>query len=180
MRRVVVAGMVMAGLVSGAPVLEGQSAQRLSLQGSGAVLFPTQDDPFFENQTRLGYEAQVRYTFSRLSVGAGYQRSTVYRFSTDGVDFSAALSLGFLEPRYVVVAGNKAAFYLAGRLGYGNLVCSEECAANDNYLTYGGGGGLLLLVSRRVAMDLGSQYFLANDTFDSGYLMLRLGVSLGL
>jgi hypothetical protein len=180
MRGRIVTGLFLAGLLAGAGPLAAQSAQRFSLQGSGAVLSPTQDDPFFENQTRLGYEAQVRYTFSRLSLGAGYQRSTVYRFSADGVDFSAALSLGFLEPRYVVAAGNRAALYLAGRFGYGNLVCSEPCAANDHYLTYGGGGGVLVLLSRRVALDLGSQYFVANDTFDSGYLMLRLGLSIGL
>lgn len=160
--------------------LGAQSMQRFSVQGSGGLLFPTQDDPFFENGTRLGYEAQVRYTISRLSVGAGYQRSTVYTFSSEGVDFSAALSLGFIEPRYLLAAGNRAAFYAAGRLGYGTLVCSEACNANDSYLTYGGGGGILLLLSRRAALDLGAQYFVANDTFDSGYAMVRLGLSLGL
>lgn len=170
----VIATMVLPGAVGA------QSLQRLSLQGSGALLFPSQDDPFFESQTRLGYEAQVRYTLSRLSVGAGYQRSRVYRFSADGVDFNADLSLGFLEPRYVILAGNSAALYLAGRLGYGNLLCSEECAANDYYLTYGGGAGLLIRLSRRAALDLGTLYFLANDTLESGYAMLRLGLSLGL
>ncbi len=158
----------------------GQSQQRLSLQGSGALLFPSRDDPFFRNQTRLGYEAQVRYTASRLSVGAGYQRSTVYKFSSQGVDFTAALSLGFLEPRYVVLAGDRAALYAAGRLGYGSLVCSEECQANDAYLTYGGGAGVLVLLTTRLSLDLGTQYFVANDTFSSGYAMLRLGASIGL
>lgn len=160
--------------------LEAQSQQRFSVQGSGALLFPSRDDPFFENETRLGYEAQVRYTISRLSVGAGYQRSTVYKFSAENVDFSAALSLGFLEPRYLLAAGERAALYAAGRLGYGTLVCSETCNANDSYITYGGGGGVLILLTRRAALDLGAQYFVANDTFDSGYAMLRLGLSLGL
>jgi hypothetical protein len=160
--------------------LEAQSLQRLSVQGSGAVLFPSSDDPFFESDTRIGYEGQLRYTINRLSIGAGYQRSTVYKFSADGVDFSAALSLGFIEPRYVMVAGNAAALYLAGRLGYGTLICSEECNANDAYLTYGGGGGILVRITSRVALDIGGQYFIANDTFDSGYAMLRLGLSMGL
>lgn len=160
--------------------LEAQSLQRLSVQGSGAVLFPSRDDPFFESDTRIGYEGQLRYTFNRLSLGVGYQRSTVYKFSADGVDFSAALSLGFIEPRYVVSAGNAAALYVAGRLGYGTLVCSEECNANDAYLTYGGGGGVLVRISSRMALDLGGQYFIANDTFDSGYAMLRVGLGIGL
>jgi hypothetical protein len=133
----------------------------------------------FENRTRLGYEAQLRYTPNRLSVGAGYQRSTVYSRRADGVDFSGALSLGFLEPRYVAVAGNRAAGYLAGRLGYGTLVCSEACSS-DSYLSYGGGGGILILLTRRSAIDLGGQYFATNDAATSGYLLLRLGLSVGL
>ncbi len=161
-------------------ILEGQSAQRLSVQGSGALLFPSQDDPAFENQTRLGYEAQLRYTASRLSIGAGYQRSTVYRLEADGAEFTAALSLAFLEPRYVAAANDRLALYLAGRVGYGTLICSEACNANDSYLTYGGGGGLLVRLTSRAALDLGVQYFVANDTFDSGYTMLRLGLSIGL
>lgn len=173
---------VLLGLLAaaGTSALPAQSMQRLSVQGSGAVLFPSRDDPFFENDTRIGYEGQLRYTINRLSIGAGYQRSTVYKFSADGVDFSAALSLGFLEPRYVVAAGDAAALYLAGRLGYGTLVCSEECNANDAYLTYGGGGGVLVRLNQRMALDLGGQYFIANDTFDSGYAMLRIGLGIGL
>lgn len=157
-----------------------QSAQRISLQGSGAVLFPTRDDPLFESQARLGFEAQLRYSAGRLSLGAGYQRSTVYRIVSGPATFTAALSLGFLEPRYVAVASERAALYVAGRLGYGTLVCSETCNREDAYLTYGGGGGVLVRLTRRAAVDLGGQYFVSNDTLDSGYLMLRLGLSVGL
>ncbi|MDZ4673180.1 MAG: hypothetical protein SGI84_01935 [Gemmatimonadota bacterium] len=160
--------------------LTAQSAQRLSVQGSGALLFGSRVEGAFEGQTRLGYEAQLRYTASRLSVGAGYQRSTVYSFQDNNVEFTAALSLGFIEPRYVVAAGNRAAAYVAGRLGYGTLVCSEECNANDGYLTYGGGGGVLIRLGGRAAIDLGGQYFTASDTFASGYLLLRVGLSVGL
>lgn len=154
-----------------------QSAFPLSIQGSGAVLFPGDSDPQFESETRLGWEAQARYTFSRLSVGVGYQRSTVYRLSQ--FDFTAALSLGFVEPRYVVASTGGVGFYLAARLGLGKIVCSETCASKT-YATYGGGGGALLRVSRRVAIDLGAQYFQINDAFDSGYLMARTGLSVGL
>lgn len=153
-----------------------QSTQRLSLQGSGAALFPTTEDPNFESETRLGFEAQVRYTFSRFSIGAGYQRSTVF----SSPDLTLALSLGFVEPRYVVAAGNTLAFYLAGRLGAGKLVCSEACQAQDTNLSYGGGGGVLIKLSRRVSGDLGAQYFQVSGDLSSGYAMLRTGLSIGL
>lgn len=153
-----------------------QSTQRLSLQGSGAVLFPTTEDPNFESETRLGFEAQVRYTFSRFSIGAGYQRSTVF----SSPDLTLALSLGFVEPRYVVAAGSTLAFYLAGRLGAGKLVCSEACQAQDTNLSYGGGGGVLIKLSRRVSGDVGAQYFQVSGDLSSGYAMLRTGLSIGL
>jgi len=153
-----------------------QSLQRLSLQGSGAALFPTTEDPNFESETRLGYEVQARYTFSRFSIGAGYQRSTVF----SSPDLNLALSLGFVEPRYVIAAGSTLAFYLAGRLGAGKLVCSEACQAQDTNLSYGGGGGVLIKLSRRASGDLGAQYFQVSGDLSSGYAMLRAGLSVGL
>ena len=69
-RSLLFTGFLLAGLSgSAAP----QSLQRLSLQGSGAALFPTTEDPNFESETRLGYEVQARYTFSRFSIGAGWR-----------------------------------------------------------------------------------------------------------
>jgi len=166
-------GFLLAGLFgSAAP----QSLQRLSLQGSGAALFPTTEDPNFESETRLGYEVQARYTFSRFSIGAGYQRSTVF----SSPDLNLALSLGFVEPRYVIAAGSTLAFYLAGRLGAGKLVCSEACQAQDTNLSYGGGGGVLIKLSRRASGDLGAQYFQVSGDLSSGYAMLRAGLSVGL
>jgi opacity protein-like surface antigen len=153
-----------------------QSVQRFSIQGSGAVLFPSQDDPNFESETRLGYEVQVRYTFSRFSLGAGYQRSTVF----SSPDLSLALSLGFIEPRYVITAGRIAAVYVAGRLGAGKLVCSEECLSQDTNLSYGGGGGLLFKLGQRLTGDLGAQYFQVSGDFSSGYAMLRAGLGIGI
>lgn len=156
---------------------QAQSLQRLSLQGSGAMLFATADDPNFTSKTRLGWEAQLRYTFSRFSLGAGYQRSTVFSFQ--GNPLSIVLSLGFIEPRYVVVASGPAAFYLAGRLGVGKLVCSS-CASQQTNATFGGGGGLLIKLSSRISGDLGAQYFRVTGDLPSGYAMLRAGLGIGL
>ena len=154
-----------------------QSAQRFSLQASGAVLFATREDPAgFQSKTRLGFEGQVRYTFSRFSLGAGYQRSTV--FTSPALNLS--LSLGFIEPRLVVAAGGKLAFYVAGRAGIGKLVCSETCNAKKTNTAFGGGGGLLFRLGRRVSADLGAQYFQMSGDLSSGYVMARAGLGLGL
>jgi hypothetical protein len=162
------------GIAQGAAA---QSLQRLSLQGSGAMLFATRKDPEgFESKTRLGWEAQARYTFSRFSLGAGYQRSTVFTSPA----LNLALSLGFIEPRLVVAAGGSVAFYLAGRAGLGKLVCSETCNAPSTNKVYGGGAGLLLKLGRRVSGDLGGQFFQMSGDLSSGYAMARAGLSLGL
>ena len=135
MRGQLVVALLLVGLTSS---VRAQSQQHWSIQGSGALVFPTAEESEFENSTRLGWEAQVRYTFSRFSLGAGYQRSTVYQFSTG--DFSAAVSVVFAEPRYVVLAGSRAALYLAGRVGMSTLVCSpeEDCAEQGGHFAGGG------------------------------------------
>lgn len=164
--------------------LEGQSLQRWGIQGSGAVVVPTAKDPNFDNSTRLGWEGQVRYTLSRWSVGAGYQRATVFKLAGGG--FSAAFSVGFIEPRYVAAATSKAAVYVAGRAGIGRLECDPECVEQDWQVIGGGGGGVLVLVSRRTAIDLGAQFFTAaydteaGGSRRAGYILARLGLSIGL
>jgi opacity protein-like surface antigen len=155
----------------------GQSQQKLSLQGSGAVLFATQSDPSFTSSTRLGYEAQLRYTVSRFSMGAGYQRSTVFKFPNGE---SIALSLGFVEPRLVLTAGSGVAAYVAGRLGLGTLTCTETCNAGGTNITYGGGGGLLFKLNKRLSADLGGQFFQVSGKLSSGYAMVRAGLGIGL
>ena len=153
-----------------------QSLQRFSLQGSGAVLFATRNDPDFESKTRLGFEAQARYTFSRFSIGAGYQRSEVF----SSPQLNLTISLGFIEPRLVVAANNTLALYLAGRAGLGKLVCSETCNATKTNKVYGGGTGVLIKLGRRVSGDLGGQYFQMSGDLSSGYAMARAGLSIGL
>lgn len=173
----------LAGFASGSAA---QSAQKLSIQGSGAVLFATRKDPTYDSKIRLGYEGQARYTFGRFSLGAGYQRSTVFAFTNNPL--TLALSFVFLEPRYVAAAGSGVALYLAGRAGAGKIVCSTsgECPPQDYQLGFGGGGGLLFRLSNRVSADLGGQFFQApalsgpSGKFSSGYAMVRGGLSLGL
>jgi opacity protein-like surface antigen len=173
------AGLVfaIAGLAA-AGTAHAQALQKLSVQASGAVLFATLKDPNFPSKTRVGFEGQLRYTISRFSVGVGYQRATV--FAIPGTPDRFDLSQGFVEPRYVVAAGNAVALYLAGRLGIGKIVCTEACNITGTNTTYGGGAGLLFKLNTRVSADLGGQFFQMSGTLSSGYALARLGLGVGL
>lgn len=150
-----------------------QSAQPLSLQAATALWFATDQNPTFDPQTRLGVEAQIRYTVSRFSLGVG----VAAQFPQS--ELRLARAAAFVEPRVVVAAGNNAALYLAGRLGAGKLICTPACNTGAN-VTYGGGGGVLFRVNRRLTADLGAQYLRVFNWPSSGYAMLRAGWSLGL
>jgi predicted porin len=172
-------------LVLGSSRAHAQSRQLVSLQASGALVFPEDEYPGLESGTRLGWEAQVRFTFGRFSIGGGYQRSTVFQSAEEVGDITASLSLGFIEPRYVLgVIGNVGAPYVAARLGYGGLLIrdpDDEFRSTTESLTYGGGAGMLFRIASGVSADLGAQYFRADfDQGSSGYFMLRLGGSVGL
>ena len=155
-----------------------QTLQRWSVQGSAAVILPVSTPEGLESDAGLGYDVQVRYTFSRWSVGLGYQRSDVYQASD--VDLTIALSLAFLEPRYVAFAGSGTAIYLAGRGGAGKLVCSRDRCDDELHIVLGGGGGLLVRLGERVNLDLGGQYFVVTDASSSDYATARLGIGVGL
>ena len=163
------------------PAVAAQSLQRLSVQGSGAVLFSTQKDPSFESRTRLGWEGQVRYTFGRMSLGVGYQRSTVFAFTEGTPPPTLQLSFGFIEPRYVIAASRLVAFYLAGRVGAGKLgSSSSDFNVGKTSIGYGGGGGVLIRLSSRLSADLGTQYFEVRGDLPSRYAMVRAGLGFGL
>ena len=170
---------VLCGAVAGSAAA--QSLQRLSLQGSGAVLFATHSDATYQSRTRLGWEAQARYTFGRFSLGAGYQRSTVFAFTEGDPPPTLQLSFGFIEPRLVLFASRWVAFYLAGRGGAGKLVSSApDFNVGKTNIGYGGGGGLLFRMSSRVTADLGGQYFEVRGDLPSRYAMVRAGLGFGL
>jgi hypothetical protein len=164
-----------------------QSRELVSLQVSGEVVFPTEDYGVLESSATLGWEAQARLTFGRFSVGAGYQRSTVFKSDVSVGEITATLSVGFVEPRYVLgVFGNVAAPYLAARLGYGGLLirsANDQVQSTEESFIYGGGLGVIFQVATRVGIDVGAQYFVADFTDgqgSAGYFLTRLGVSVGL
>ena len=181
-----IAAALVALAVGSAPVAA-QSRQLVSAQVSGELVFPTEDYGGLDKGTTLGWEAQVRFTFGRFSVGAGYQRSEVFKSDADAGDITATLSVGFIEPRYVLgVFGNVAAPYAAARIGYGGLLVRSQddlVRSTDNSFIYGGGLGVIFQVASRVGIDLGAQYFVADFTDgqgSAGYFLTRLGVSVGL
>lgn len=170
--------LILSSLAGFTGVLEAQSAQPFSIQTSGALVFPTKSQAPFESDTRFGFDVQARYTHSRWSVGVGYQRSTVFRSSA--IDVNAALSLFFVEPRFVVAANRQVGAYLAGRAGIGKLVCTPDRCGESSYASFGGGGGLLVRLTRALAVDVGAQFFTVTDDANTGYFLARLGLGLGL
>lgn len=178
---------LIAGLVSAlslAPVAaRAQSREPWSLQVSGEWVVPTKSyGDVLQAGSSLGWEVQGRYTVGRFSLGVGYQRSTV--FKSDAADLSGTVSVGFIEPRLVVaVLGQRVAPYLSARLGYGALLIRETPRVTPRSTTYGVGGGVMIALARRIAVDGGGQYFVANfggRGGTAGYVLIRLGVAVGL
>lgn len=163
--------------------LAAQSLQPVSMQASGEWVSPTKDYGFaLPASATVGWELQARLTSGRVSLGAGYQRSTV--FQSDQADLTGTLSLGFVEPRVVVVVlGQRIAPYLAGRLGYGSLLIPQRPSVNESVITYGGGAGVLIALVPRLALDMGGQYFVTDFQShggNAGYWLVRLGAAVGL
>ena len=175
-------------LAAAASTAGAQSRQRFSIQGSGAVVRSTDDElEDLNNETRLGVEGQLRYTLSRLSVGVGWQYNTVFVIDAPETDerIEVVLQGAFVEPRFVLTAFGPVAPYLAGRVGYGELVADYEAGdelvrAFEKETMYGGGGGLLIKLTNRLSLDVGAQYFVLHSDRSEGFVMGRLGASLGL
>lgn len=160
-----------------------QSRQPWSFQASGEGVFPTKDyGDALPSGSTPGWELQGRYTFGRFSLGAGYQRSTV--FKSDVAALTGTISVGFVEPRYVVtVLGERVATYVAARLGGGALLIRETPRVTENSFTYGAGAGALIAVAPRFAVDVAGQYFVADfggGGGTAGYFLARVGVAVGL
>lgn len=163
----------LACLASGAAA---QSVQKFSLQVSGSILNATSSDATYEPRNRFAYEAQVRYTFGRLSLGAGLQRDAFWP------DNTKLHSLVFLEPRYVAALWGSTAAYLAGRAGFGTLMCRVGACSSPQTtdLTLGGGLGVLIRLNGRMSADLGAQFMQVTSVRSSAYLAARAGLGIGL
>jgi hypothetical protein len=147
---------VLATFVTG--TIRAQSAQSLSVQGSGLYL-NLFGNAFEGADAGYGFEAQVRYTPSAFSIGAGLQYTS---HPVAGQDKHAKLVGGFIEPRYVFSTSSSTFFpYLSAR-GYVVRLTSENPATTIKITSTGiaanGGGGVLVRVASRVNIDLGATY----------------------
>ncbi|MGQ0641688.1 MAG: hypothetical protein ACT4P6_13145 [Gemmatimonadaceae bacterium] len=197
-RTVLAAGAALA-LITGSSNVEGQSAQRWSLQFS-PIFVSAFGDAYEGLDAGLGFEAQVRLTPSAWSFGAGLQASI-----HGAGDFDEDITLAgiFFEPRYVIDVGSTYAPYLSGRLA---VLSQTATIAVPNFgdvdLSATGaqvnvGGGVLFRLSPRINLDLGATLGVIKFgdveakgggetvTFDgtSGTgqnLVLRIGLAIGL
>jgi hypothetical protein len=136
--------------------LSAQSAQPISLQGS--VLFNgVFGNAFTGLHDGVGAEAQVRYTPSAFSIGAGFQYTT---HGIDGRSEDARIYGGFVEPRYRIHAGsNVLAPYLAARFSLLKVgFTGGDLSLSSSFLQLNGGGGLLFRLSSRINLDVGATY----------------------
>jgi hypothetical protein len=143
---------------------EAQTGQRWSIQGSGLYANHFGDD-FGTMTAGKGFELQLRYTPSALSIGGGVQY-TMHgddEAERDGHDANVNLRGFFLEPRYVIAtSSNRAAPYLSGRLAFAqfdvevNFSDGETLTFTSNGLTGNAGGGLLVRLTQRVNLDVGA------------------------
>jgi hypothetical protein len=175
----------------GVQAVAAQSASAVSLQASGMAISSSNigtntggEDT--NSGIRFGWEGQIRYNPpGRLSVGVGFEQSTVY-VAPASQNFSVRLQSFFVEPRFVVgTIGANAAIYVAGRISDGTLSCIGADCASETHWGIGGGAGVLTHLAGRAGLDLGAQYygFFPSDT-DGGhpphFLFFRAGISLGL
>jgi hypothetical protein len=136
--------------------LAAQSAQPISLQGS--MLFNgVFGNAFTGLQDGIGAEAQIRYTPSAFSIGAGFQ------YTNHGIDNrseDAQIYGGFVEPRYRIHAGsNIVAPYLSARFSLLKVGFSGgELSLSSSFLQLNGGGGLLFRLNSRINLDVGATY----------------------
>jgi hypothetical protein len=150
---------LLAGLTLLTTPLMAQSAQRFSAQGSLLYVSPS-GDAYEGLSAGAGFEAQVRYTPSALSIGLGYQRSSHDIDLGEGFIEDATISGVFVEPRYVIDVGSMTyAPYVAARLAkLTQAVEVEGLEASASGTQVNLGGGLLVRLTTRVNLDLGVTY----------------------
>jgi hypothetical protein len=175
--------------------LQAQSAQPVSLQGS--VLFNgVFGNAFTGLEDGIGAEAQIRYTPSAFSIGAGFQY-TVHQIDNRSED--AQIYGGFIEPRYRIHAGsNVVAPYVSARFSLLKVGFSGgDLSLSSSFIQLNAGGGLLYRMGSRINLDLGATFGynrLGDGTLTSestggsvpvesstgSNIVARLGVAIGL
>jgi hypothetical protein len=128
------------------------------VQGSGLYsgLFGQAYD---EIKNGFGGELQIRYTPSRLSIGAGVQL-TFHSLEEGDASDNVKIWGAFIEPRLRIrTASPTFAPYLSARLAYLRLsVNTDDVNGSAGGGQINGGGGVLFRLSRRMNLDLGATF----------------------
>jgi hypothetical protein len=141
-----------------------QTSQRFSIQGS-ALYADIYGDNFFAVAGGYGFELQLRYNPSALSIGGGvqYTHHNDSAAEADGHEGDIDLLGVFIEPRYAIYVGSeKVAPYLAARLAIAQLdlfnafSTGGELSWTSPGVTLNAGGGLLVRLSPRANLDIGA------------------------
>jgi Outer membrane protein beta-barrel domain len=175
--------------------LHAQSAQPISLQVSG-LFNGVFGNAFTGMKDGVGAEAQIRYTPSAFSVGAGFEY-TNHGFENRPEDIR--LYGGFVEPRYRIHAGsNVVAPYISARFSLLKVGFSGgDLSLTSSFLQLNGGGGLLFRLQSRLNLDVGATFGynrLGDGTLSSksgtgsvpvqsssgSNVVIRLGLAIGL
>jgi hypothetical protein len=133
-----------------------QSAQPISLQGSG-LYNGVFGNAFSGLRDGIGAEAQIRYTPSAFSVGAGFEYTN---HGLENRSEDARLYGGFIEPRYRIHAGSPVlAPYVSARFSLLKVGFSGgDLSLSSSFIQLNGGGGLLYRVGPQVNLDVGATY----------------------
>lgn len=180
MRRSRLAALTLAALFGAVSPALGQTAQKISIQGSGLSVRLTGVD-----SDELGFgeggELQIRYTPSAFSIGVGVQ-STMHTIG----QFDFTYNGFFVEPRYVVgIGSDRVAPYLSARIM--SLSGTAEFAGveigENEGAAVAAGGGLLIALGSRVNIDLGittGKEFYDGEAAAGATVVTRLGLAVGL
>jgi hypothetical protein len=136
--------------------LGAQSAQPISLQVSG-LYNGVFGNAFTGMRDGIGAEAQLRYTPSAFSIGAGFEYTN---HGFEGRPEDIRLYGGFVEPRYRIHAGsNVVAPYISARFSLLKVGFSGgDLSLTSSFIQLNGGGGLLVRVHSRLNLDVGATF----------------------
>jgi hypothetical protein len=153
-------------LIVSARAADAQTAQKISIQGSG-LFAQLYGDAFNDIKDGVGGELQLRYTPGVWSFGGGIQ-FTAHDVSDQVSDVFAGAKISgfFFEPRYVIDVGSSTyAPYLSGRFALSKMKFELQDDAlpagfsselsEPTGPTINGGGGLLFRLGARANLDVG-------------------------
>ena len=153
----------LAALTIATTAASAQSSQRWSAEVA-PIYVVLLGNTFQGTKSALGFEGQLRYTASNLSIGAGVEY-TKHGFTDASLAGFGLRRVGpFIEPRYVILIGSsKVAPYISARFSVVSISLVVPASQQGTIIpgtstgtTINGGGGVLLHLAARLNLDLGA------------------------